>query len=133
MGLSAQEEMRQRQAEIGLIPERAALESKTIGLESGILPERYGLESTQIGTRQALAAGEGGPGSAGMLGTPYGSTLEMEELLAQTGGYLQERGLFRSGLLPELGVKAAARIAERNQQRQREEEMWKLSKGLERN
>lgn len=112
MGLSARQEMAGRKAEIGLIPERA------------------GLESTQIGTTRALAAGEAAPGMFGALGTPYGTGIEMEEALGGLEQRLQQRGLYGAGLVPALGVQEVGRIQERSEQRRRAELAGLLQLGM---
>ena len=137
-------EQAQLQAETGLVPQRAGLESQQIGsagrllpfqetlartgyeTETGLIPQRGETEAAQLGMRRGLLGGAG----FGALGTQYGQGIELEEALSRTGQYLQERGLFQAGLMPELGTRRAAEIAERTEGRRRQEEFGILQLGL---
>jgi len=83
-----------------------------------------------MGLRAQYGAGLGKPGE---IGTTYGTGIETQEALGQTQQYLQNRGLMPkgggSGLMLELGTRRAAEIAERAEQRRRQEQMTMLGTG----
>jgi len=83
-----------------------------------------------MGIRSQIASGQARPGEPG---SQYGSGIELERELGGVQQYLQNRGLMprggTSGLMLEMGSKRGADIAERNEQRRRQEQMALLGTG----
>jgi len=121
MGYAAREEMAKRETETGLIPQRGMLESEQIGASRRLLPKQEALAGTQLTGKKGLAEGLPDRGIYSDLGKKYSSTIEREEGMQSVGQYLQKTGNFRSGLLPELGMRESARIDERNEAKRRAE------------
>lgn len=126
--------------EQGMMPQRYGWEGAQLGAQQQLLPGQTQLSgaqnlaqqqllplqqqtmASQLGQQQNLLGG----GGYGDLGNPYGFGQELNEGLGQTAQFLQNRGLYDSGMFTPLAINQAGRIAERAQGQARQEKMGML-------